>query len=293
MTENILDQAGIDKALTETLVAFSLSKIEELKSWNIGKDLFDFSKLLLNENDRIPLSYVKNVDQQAFKDQRKSFVKWLTILRDEFQEIGKKTLQLLYDQSLSAEDFNRKTLFRHFEKIASGITDGLYANQLEKNLTEQQGLYTRSIPETKKMIIDALIPQLLKCFTQAKLKVGQLLLLKSMISQWTPLSLIGLMEQGLEALQLPENRLLLSRFNEMIDQEISGLEAPYIYERLGEKYRYYFIDEFQDTSRLQWKNLIPLVANALQGLDDQQQMGDLLLVGDPKQAIDLGGGVDN
>jgi hypothetical protein len=59
MTENILDQAGIDKPLTDTLVAFSLSKIEELKSWNIGKDLFDFSKLLLNENDREPLSVLK------------------------------------------------------------------------------------------------------------------------------------------------------------------------------------------------------------------------------------------
>lgn len=293
MTENILDQAGIDKALTETLVAFSLSKIEELKSWDIGKDLFDFSKLLLNENDRIPLSYIKKVDKQAFTDQRKSFVKWLTILKDEFQEIGKKTLQLLNDQSLSAEDFNRKTLYRHFEKIASGTTDGLYANQLEKNLTEQQGLYTQTLTETKKMIIDALIPQLHKSFTQAKLKVGELLLLKSIISQWTPLSLIGFMEQGLEALQLPENRLLLSRFNEMIDQEISCLEAPYIYERLGEKYRYYFIDEFQDTSRLQWKNLIPLVANALQGLDDQQQMGSLLLVGDPKQAIYRWRGGDN
>ena len=99
--------------------------------------------------------------------------------------------------------------------------------------------------------------------------------MKSIISQWTPLSLIGQMEKGLEELQLPENRLLLSRFNEMIDDEISDLDAPYIYERLGEKYRYYFIDEFQDTSRLQWKNLIPLISNALQGLDDDHQMGSL------------------
>ena len=98
-------------------------------------------------------------------------------------------------------------------------------------------------------------------------------------------SLIGRMEKGLEELQLPENRLLLSRFNEMINDEISGLDAPYIYERMGEKYRHYFIDEFQDTSRLQWKNLIPLISNALQGLDDENQLGSLLLVGDPKQAI--------
>ena len=94
-------------------------------------------------------------------------------------------------------------------------------------------------------------------------------------------------------MQLAENRLLLSRFNEMIDKEISGLETPYIYERMGEKYRYYFIDEFQDTSRLQWKNLIPLISNALQGLDNDQQMGSLLLVGDPKQSIYRWRGGDN
>lgn len=293
MTENILDQAGIDKTLTKTLVAFSLSKIEELKSWNIGQDLFEFSKLLLNENDRQPLSELKIIDQKKFKAQKKSFEKHLSDLKNELKTIGSDTLQLLSDQGLIEDDFNRKTLHKHFEKIANGFIDGLYENQLEKNFQEGQRLYNQSLSEAKKTIIDTLIPQLHSSFSKAKIKVGKILLLKSIISQWTPLSLIGRMEKGLEDLQLPQNRLLLSRFNEIIDQEISGLDAPYIYERLGEKYRYYFLDEFQDTSRLQWKNLIPLISNALQGLDDDHQMGSLLLVGDPKQAIYRWRGGDN
>ena len=48
-----------------------------------------------------------------------------------------------------------------------------------------------------------------------------------------------------------------------LDNEISTLDSPYIYERLGEKYRHFFIDEFQDTSFLQWKNLIPLISSAI------------------------------
>jgi ATP-dependent exoDNAse (exonuclease V) beta subunit len=293
MTENILEQAGIDKPLTDTLVAFSLSKIEELKSWNIGKDLFDFSKLLLNENDREPLSELKKIDQKEFKTQKTAFQRQLKILKNELKALGGDVLKLLYDQGLTEDDFNRKTLYKHFEKIANGTVDGLYENQLKKNLVDGQGLYNQSLDETKKIIIDSLIPQLFESFIQAKSMVGSLLLLRSIVSQWTPLSLIGWMEKGLEELQLPKNRLLLSRFNEIIDDEISGLEAPYIYERLGEKYRYYFIDEFQDTSRLQWKNLIPLISNALQGLDDDNQLGSLLLVGDPKQAIYRWRGGDN
>ena len=235
MTENILDQAGIDKPLTEILVAFSLSKIDELKSWNIGQDLFDFSKLLLNENDREPLSVLKKIDQGEFKAQKKTFQKRLSTLKEELKTIGIDTLQLLNDKGLNEDDFNRKTLYKHFEKIASGTVDDLYKNQLEKNLNEGQRLYTQSLSESKKNIIDALIPRLLEYFIKAKLKVGKLLLLKSIISQWTPLSLIGRMEKGLEDLQLPENRLLLSRFNEMIDNEISGLDAPYIYMSAWEK----------------------------------------------------------
>jgi len=293
MTENILDQAGINLPLTETLVTFSLSKIEELKSWNIGQDLFDFSKLLVNENDRLPLSQLRDADQQAFKRQKKSFEKQLSSLKVKIKNLGKDTLKLLNDKGLCEEDFNRKTLFNHFHKLAQGTIDGLYKNQLEKNLSEGQGLYIQSLSESKKKIIDSITRHLLENFSQAKMMVGHVLLLKSLIIQWTPLSLIGLMEKELGELQLPENRLLLSRFNEMIDKEISGLDTPYIYERLGEKYRYYFIDEFQDTSRLQWKNLIPLISNALQGLDDVQQMGSLLLVGDPKQAIYRWRGGDN
>jgi ATP-dependent exoDNAse (exonuclease V) beta subunit len=43
-----------------------------------------------------------------------------------------------------------------------------------------------------------------------------------------------------------------------ITREIQNQPAPFIYERLGERYRHFFIDEFQDTSEMQWQNLIPL-----------------------------------
>ena len=71
----------------------------------------------------------------------------------------------------------------------------------------------------------------------------------------------------------------------MISEVVLNEPTPYIYERLGERYRHYFIDEFQDTSQLQWKNLIPLIANALEGETLAGERGSLLLVGDPKQAI--------
>jgi len=71
----------------------------------------------------------------------------------------------------------------------------------------------------------------------------------------------------------------ISEFNRIVHQELEQAPEAFIYERIGERYRTYFIDEFQDTSLLQWQNLTPLVENAL------ASGGRAMLVGDAKQSI--------
>ena len=93
------------------------------------------------------------------------------------------------------------------------------------------------------------------------------------------------MEARLEVLQNRKEVRLLGEFNQKISKLVQDADAPFIYERLGERYQHYFLDEFQDTSKLQWTNLIPLISNALAGESLNGEQGSLLLVGDPKQAI--------
>jgi ATP-dependent exoDNAse (exonuclease V) beta subunit len=81
-----------------------------------------------------------------------------------------------------------------------------------------------------------------------------------------------------------ENVLSISEFNAIIHREIQNQPAPFIYERLGSA-TVIFFDEFQDTSEMQWQNLIPLIDNALAGQDDYGEKGTLMIVGDPKQSI--------
>ena len=71
----------------------------------------------------------------------------------------------------------------------------------------------------------------------------------------------------------------ISEFNKRISDILDDCSVPFIYERIGERYKHYFIDEFQDTSVLQWQNFLPLVENSLSS-------GNMnLLVGDAKQSI--------
>jgi len=96
---------------------------------------------------------------------------------------------------------------------------------------------------------------------------------------------LNAIQKELKIIQEEKDQLSISEFNTLIAREIKDQPAPFIYERLGEKYRHYFIDEFQDTSQMQWENLIPLIGNAMEGEDELGNSGSLFLVGDPKQAI--------
>lgn len=75
------------------------------------------------------------------------------------------------------------------------------------------------------------------------------------------------------------NRVLISDTGELLKRIISEAEMPFIYERMGLSLTNLLIDEFQDTSRVQWHNLRPLVANSIASGHDN------LIIGDEKQAI--------
>ena len=69
-------------------------------------------------------------------------------------------------------------------------------------------------------------------------------------------------------------------FNKIVNDEIKNQPALLIYEKIGVKFNHFFIDEFQDTSKMQWDNLKPLIENSL-----SSQNSSITIAGDPKQAI--------
>ena len=70
--------------------------------------------------------------------------------------------------------------------------------------------------------------------------------------------------QGVSALQDERNNQLLVFFNKLISDAIKDTDTHFIYERLGVRFQHFFVDEFQDTSTLQWANLHPLFSHALE-----------------------------
>lgn len=83
----------------------------------------------------------------------------------------------------------------------------------------------------------------------------------------------------LERTKRKEGKIFIEDVNKKLAEYLSDQCVPDVYLRLGEAIYHYFIDEFQDTSPIQWHNLFPLLDNSL------SQGGSLFVVGDTKQAI--------
>ena len=85
--------------------------------------------------------------------------------------------------------------------------------------------------------------------------------------------------QMVKNLSREQNLFLLSDANQLLNKIIDNNDTPFIYEKTGTRYLHYMIDEFQDTSDLQWANFKPLVINSL------SEGNRSLVVGDVKQSI--------
>ena len=287
LVDQLVNQIGVSKPLTQLLTEFSLGKVSDEKSWDISHDLNAFAPILIHENDREPLHAIQSISLAAFQSDRKKLYQQASQLKQEIQNTAQECLHNLQQLGLKEGVFTRNVLVKHFERLAAFTEKSpskirtWFEGQLGNQLASGTGFYKKNIDLDQKALITTHTLAWYAAFESTKTQTFQHLFCQALLAQWVPLSLLGVLERALHTQQLDENRMLLGRFNERIAALVKDQPVPFIYERLGTRYQHYFIDEFQDTSVLQWHNLIPLIAHAL----ENQEGSSLLLVGDPKQAI--------
>ena len=280
----LLLKAGSDAQMTRVLLQFALEKIDEDKSWDVGFDLFNIGRLLFNENHAPHLNRLKDKSLSDFADLKRYLKEQSNALEQMLIATAADGLKLIAGAGLETSDFTRSYLPKFLQKIADGDLSMDFEAGWKQDF-ETASLYNKSASENVKTAIDALHPDLLLIFNNIREGHYRLSFLENAYRHIVPLTVLNAIQQEVRTIQTENEQLSISEFNALISNEIKDQPAPFIYERLGEKYRHYFIDEFQDTSAMQWNNLVPLIGNALESEDLQGKKGSVFLVGDAKQAI--------
>lgn len=284
--ERVVEKAGNDEELTEVLVDFALEKVNDDKSGNISLDIFEASKLLLNEKDEVFVNSLKEFGLEDFKKLKAKLKGEIHSVTENLKSIGNEFLNKLNANGLEFKDFTRSSIPLYFQKLSEDDSRISYGStKWQEEIENEDSYVTKKQSEDKKQVIFSMKDFIVEHFELSKTLFYDRKFFDKVRKNITQLSLLSAVSSEMELIKKEQNIMLISDFNKKISDEIKKQPAPFIYERLGEKFQHYFIDEFQDTSRMQWENLIPLTGNALASLFEGETQGTLTLVGDAKQSI--------
>ena len=277
----LISKIGVDASLTKVLIDFSMDKAADDKSWDIVRDLNEFAKMLLNEEEAEHFRELSSNTIDDFLDLKNKLVQHQKEIDKEAKSIGEQGQAFIEEQSLGEKDFYRSLLPNHFIKLSESIESASFFDKgVLKERIEEGIFYSKSTSANIQDRIEYILPQLLGLYEKSEELFKQFTLNSLVLKNLIPLAVLSKINTELTKIKDDNNIRLISEFNQLISDAIADEPAPFIYERIGQKFSNYFLDEMQDTSVLQWKNLIPLIDNSL-----AQQGGSLLLVGDGKQAI--------
>lgn len=285
--ERLFTKAG-DKEhrdITKMLERFALDKAEDGKNWNsMPADLAAFSDDMLKDQYYPLVSKLDDLkisDFQKIHKKIKTFVKWF---EGTIKGKAAATQQLFEGQGIAITDFSYGKASGVASYIGGLQTDVAkeYGNRIRASV-EQDKWFSKSTPKPIIEIFESIKSQVITAVNELEelreKHLSKFTLLKVLSDDMYKLALLKKVKEEFDAVLAENNQVFLAEFNRMILQIVLSEPVPFIYERLGEKFNHILIDEFQDTSDMQFYNLLPLIENALAGNHFN------LVVGDAKQSI--------
>lgn len=261
--------------LYDLCLRYVRSNFDEENRWNIKQALLDSAKILKNEKFFDTIKRMKSFEfdeatREHIRLSLNTLITELNRLRNQFRQ-ALETCDV--DVSQVAGKSTTVGRWNHFAQFQSNLEDihrvhpklNPFRESLAKNLERfpVQALHDAGMDLAN--FLEQQTPKII----EYSLKNNYFYLL----------AILKELAISMDEIRTKEATIRISEFNKLISELVEDQDAPFIYERLGSRFSHFFLDEFQDTSRLQWLNLVPLVHESLSNHKFN------FIVGDPKQSI--------
>lgn len=277
--QRLSDEIGKDDFITKILSEFVEFNLSEETSWNVKNLIGEFIKKLLSEDAYRKGNYknFSELDEEKYKTIKKYVHSENEQIKESLSLIIKDIEEEENRLGITDQDYNgkartglpsvKKKMLEGQSNVKTATIDKILSG--EKNWNDAKNhikdstivsVYAKAIEKYKSLYSKKIIFETIE-------KDLYLYVLRNHVFEL-------IREYIAETSQVH-----ISEFNKRISDILGDCSVPFIYERIGERYRHYFIDEFQDTSVLQWQNFLPLMENSL-------SFGNMnMIVGDAKQSI--------
>jgi ATP-dependent exoDNAse (exonuclease V) beta subunit len=272
-----------NKVVQQFLLEYASEKVDEQKNWKIESEIFSLAKSVLISKKDAETGLLGERQIDGLVEVKRMLRKKTAEIEEKLTGIADQAFSLLKQKNISPDDFRygKNGVFGYFRKLRDKEFDE--QELLKKYVLDavyEDKWYTSKNPVPE---IDAITSEIKRLFKEAEAYREKnsadyylYLLLQKNINALCVLSELNILVNKYKS---EKNIVFISEFNKTVADFIRAEPVPFIYERLGDRYKNYLVDEFQDTSGLQWLNLLPLVHNSL------SEGKFCMLVGDGKQSI--------
>ncbi|MFA6334399.1 MAG: UvrD-helicase domain-containing protein [Bacteroidales bacterium] len=275
--------------LLDWLISFSFESIESGKTWDVKNGINDLASQIFKEAFKIKNGELgeRLTNKNLLAEYKIIIEKIIKDFEKDLTEIGKRALKIMERHNLEPEHFKggSRSPVKYFSKIALGET-APPTNSFEELYDNPSNWYSNSLVKSNPPLVNSIENA---CSDGLNELVGEII---QMDERWIDYNTAREIERNIYSLGIlldinkyiqqyskDNNIVLLSETTELLNKIIDGTDTPFIYEKIGSRIDHFMLDEFQDTSLMQWQNFKPLIQNSLASGKDN------LIVGDVKQSI--------
>ena len=290
--EMAVDQLIADLSTTDVMLQWILKYIMESisdeKTWNVISQIKRFGRTIFNnEYKEVSQALEQKMEEKGFFER---YTTQLREIRKAAEErmilIGESFFDTLEGEGLSIDDLANKNrgIAGFFLKLQKGVFDPSIENATVANCLGNPEKWCAKTHPRRDFILslaEGTLGDILRFAIEERPRQWKLYKSADLtLRHLNQLRLLGSIEKKVRELNENNNRFLLSDTQQLLHALIEGSDSPFIFEKIGTQLEHVMIDEFQDTSTVQWQNFRVLLDEAM-----SHEGGSNLIVGDVKQSI--------
>ena len=286
--DQLIADLSTTDAMLQWILQYIMDNISDDKSWNVIGQIKQFGRHIFSDAYKdVGRCLEEKLAEPGFFDQYTTRLRELRqSAEDCMKQFADAFFAILDDESLTVDDFlyGKAGVCGFFVKLRQGQFDeGIVGKRVTDSVGDPEKWYKKTHP--RRELIHALADSKLDSLLRQALdeRPRQWRLYKSAdltLRHLSQLRLLSGIEQKVHELNQDANRFLLSDTQQLLHSLIGDSDSPFIFEKIGAQLEHVMIDEFQDTSTVQWQNFRVLLDEAMSHMNSQN-----LIVGDVKQSI--------
>ena len=286
--DQLIADLSTTDAMLQWILQYIMDNISDDKSWNVIGQIKQFGRHIFSDAYKdVGRCLEEKLAEPGFFDQYTTHLRELRQSAEEhMKQFADTFFDILDDEGLTIDDFpyGKSGVCSFFIKLRQGQFDeGIVGKRVTDSVGDPTKWYKKTHP--RRELIHALADSSLDSLLRQALdeRPRQWRLYKSAdltLRHLSQLRLLSGIEQKVHELNQDANRFLLSDTQQLLHSLIGDSDSPFIFEKIGAQLEHVMIDEFQDTSTVQWQNFRVLLDEAM-----SHESGSNLIVGDVKQSI--------